>query len=102
MGLLERPVIVTEISEDGRIRQRWVFVFQSPWLVLERYYYETRDRVGQDYTLAQFYDRHQGNESYGNWVWLTEDLVPWDEDLQNQALVELVREIEVVKQSDLP
>jgi hypothetical protein len=101
-AVLEKPVTVAELSDSGLIRQRWVFSLRGPWLVLDRYIYERRYATTQEFKAVKFYDRHRDpEESYGDWQWLGENEVPWDDDLQSQALVELMSRVHVVRQSDL-
>jgi hypothetical protein len=102
MSPLEKPVTVTDLSDSGLIRQRWVFSLRNSWLVLDRYLYERRYATTQEFRTVKFYDRHRGpKENYGDWQWLEENEVPWDDDLQNQALIELASRIHVVRQGDL-
>lgn len=102
MSALGKPVAVTELSESGLIRERWIFSLQGQILVLDRYHYERRWSVGQEFKVVKFYDRHRvPEEDYGDWQWLAEAEVPWDEELQSQALSELMSRFQVVRQSDL-
>jgi hypothetical protein len=101
VAALERPVTVIELSDSGLIRNRWVFSLQQSWLILDRYYYERRYATTQEFRVMKFYDRlRDPSENYGDWQWLEENDVPWDEDLQGLALTELLSRIQVVRQSD--
>jgi len=45
----------------------------------------------------KFYDRSKTNgEEYGDWTWLGEEDVPWDTDIQGQALAELFKKNDVI------
>jgi hypothetical protein len=96
-----KPITVIELSDSGLIRERWVFSLQGQRLVLDRYHYERRYATTQPFKTTKFYDRLREDEEYGDWVWLTEDGVPWDEELQSQAIGELMSRVRVVRQSDL-
>ena len=75
---------------------------QGQRLVLDRYHYERRYATTQEFRTTKFYDRTRGpGEEYGDWAWLDEDGVPWDEELQSQALGELMSRVQVVRQGDL-
>lgn len=100
--VLEKPVTVPELSDSGLIRQRWIFTLQGAWLLLDRYYYERRYATTQAFKVTKFYDRlREPSEEYGDWQWLKESEVPWDEDLQSQAVAELLSRVQAVRQSDL-
>jgi len=102
MSALSKPIAVTELSESGLIRERWIFSVQGQLLILDRYHYERRWSVGQEFKVVKFYDRNRvAGEDYGDWQWLTEAEVPWDDDLQGQAISELMARFQVVRQSDL-
>lgn len=102
MSVLEKPVTVVELSDSGLVRQRWVFSLRGPWLVLDRYHHERRYSTEQPFKTTKFYDRHrEPGEKYGDWQWLSESDVPWDDELQSQAVAELMSRISVVRESDL-
>ena len=96
-----KPVTVIELSDSGLIRERWVFSLQGQRLVLDRYHYERRYATTQPFKTTKFYDRLREGEEYGDWVWLDEGAVPWDEELQSQAIGELVSRVQVVRLSDI-
>jgi hypothetical protein len=96
MPLHQRPIAVVQEEKNGLIRHRWVFLLHGVQLVLERYHYETRKRKAQPWKLERFYDRHETEQGYGDWQWLTVEEVPWDEDLRHMALAELLGKVEVV------
>lgn len=98
-----KPITVIELSDSGLIRERWVFSLHGQRLVLDRYHYERRYATTQPFKTTKFYDRtREPGEEYGDWVWLDEDGVPWDEELRSQAVGELMSRVQVVRQSDLP
>lgn len=100
-SVLEKPVTVVELSDSGLIRQRWVFSLRGPWLVLDRYHYERRFSTEQAFRTTKFYDRLRDlDEEYGDWQWLKESEVPWDDELQSQALAELMGRVRVARQSE--
>lgn len=69
--------------------------------MLDRYHHERRYSTEQAFKTTKFYDRHRSpGENYGDWQWLKESEVPWDEDLKGQALAEILNRLRVVRQSD--
>ena len=69
-SVLEKPVSVSELSDSGLIRQRWVFSLRGASLVLDRYYYERRYATTQSFKTTRFYDRlRDPGEEYGDWQW---------------------------------
>ena len=77
MSAFGKPVAVTELSESGLIRERWIFSLQGQLLVLDRYHYERRWSVSQEFKVVKFYDRGRlAEEDYGDWQWLAEAEVP--------------------------
>ena len=90
-----------ELSDSGLVRQRWVFSLQGSTLILDRYHHERRYSTEQAFKTTKFYDKaRRPDEHYGDWQWLKESEVPWDEDLRNLAVAELMSRIRVVRQSD--
>lgn len=90
------PVVVTEEAPSELTREKWVFSYLDGHLVLERYHYERRRAKSHPYKTMKLYDRGKTNgEEYGDWAWLKEDDVPWDSDVQGQALAELSKQIKV-------
>lgn len=101
MAGLNKPVVLVEVSPGGLVRQRWVFILRGDRLLLERYHYERRRSKTADFKTAKLYDRdREPGEDYGDWIWLDEEDVPWDDDTKGEALGELVKHIEVGRQSD--
>lgn len=99
--MLPRPVTVEDEAKDGLSRQRWVFVIERAYLILQRYYFEERPAPGAPYKVTRFYER--GSErGYGDWMWLSVEEVPWDDDVKGDALAELVRHILVIREGDKP
>lgn len=99
--MLHHPVTVQREAPNCLSRHRWVFVFEGRQLVLHRYLYEKRSKKADPYKVARFYER--GAEGgYGDWEWLTIGDVPWDLDLQGEALAELVKNIVVVREGGEP
>jgi len=97
-----KPITVIELSDSGLIRERWVFSLLGQRLVLDRYHYERRYATTQPFKTTKFYDRGRvPGEEYGDWVWLDESAVPWDEELQSQAIGELMSQVQVVRQGDI-
>lgn len=101
MSTLSRPVTVVSLSDSGLVRQKWVFSIEGPRLLLSRYYHERRYSTTQEFKVVKFYDRLRDGEDYGDWQWLEESEVPWDETLQKQALGEFMSRIQVVRKGDL-
>ena len=102
MTSLNAPITLTEEAPSGFIRERWVFSLVGSNLLLDRYYYERRWAKKQGYKVIKFYDRHRDDtEDYGDWEWITEDEVPWDEELSVQVRSELMTRIRVLRQSEL-
>lgn len=103
MAALNTPITLTEEAPSGFIRERWVFSLVGIHLVLDRYYYERKWAKKQPFKVVKFYDRHRDPEDgdYGDWEWVTEDEVPWDEELTVQVRSELMSRVKVVRQSEL-
>lgn len=97
--MLHHPVTVERETKNGLSRRRWVFVFESKYLILHRYLYERRAKKDDPYKVKKFYERGV-QEPYGDWEWLTIKDVPWDDELQGDALAELVRRIKVTREGD--
>ena len=101
MAGLNAPIVVVEESPSGLIRQRWVFRLQGCQMLLDRYHYERRHALSQDFKTTKFYDRERlDGEDYGSWTWLDESEVPWDDDLKTEALAQLAQQLVVGRQSD--
>jgi hypothetical protein len=96
------PVTVVQETADKLGRFRWVFVLTGDYLLLERFYYEERAKVTEEYQVAQFYDRGDPDGGYGTWEWLKESDVPWNDNLKAEALAALVRPFTVVREGELP
>lgn len=91
---------VTIESDSSMIRQRWIFSVVGKALLLERYHYERRRSLNQQFATVKMYDR--GNDrSYGDWTWLDEDDVPWDDEIQSLALDEFIAQWSVIRASEL-
>jgi len=99
---LTKPLTIVEEVPSGYVRERWVLSLVGDCLVLDRYYYERRWAKTQGFKVMKFYDRHHGpdEEDYGDWQWIPEDEVPWDEELTVQARNELMARVRVVRQSE--
>ena len=93
--MVQHPVTVVQEAEDGLSRQKWVFVLEGPHLVLDRYYVEVLEKG--THKVTHFYDRGDPDGGYGTWKWLKVNEVPFDTELQAEALSELVSRITVVK-----
>lgn len=101
MAGLNKPIVLVEESPSGLVRQRWIFTLLGNVLLLERYHYERRHTKKANFKVTKLYDRgREPDEDYGDWTWLNEEDVPWDEDLKGEALGELVRHVVVGRQSD--
>ena len=95
----ESIVVITE-SEDGLYRQKWVFEWSYTNLVLCRYYMERRVRAeGDCWQLVQFWDREDFG-GYGNWTWIKEKDVPFDDELRGHVIMALVDKITIGKPQD--
>jgi len=94
--------MVIQETGDKLCRFRWVFVLTGDCLVLDRFYYEERGWVLEDYHITKFYDRGDPEGGYGTWEWLKESDVPWNETLKAEALAELTKPITVVREGDMP
>jgi len=99
--MFQGPYQVTHESGNKLSRHRWIFVIQQNYLVLDRYHYERRRKKKDDYKLTKFYDASGNGEGYGDWTWISEDKVPWTEDLRGEALGEVVKQVLVVKRSQI-
>jgi hypothetical protein len=99
--MFEGPYQVIQEAPNRLSRHRWIFVIEQNHLVLDRYHYEKRRKKADPYKLAKFYDASGNGDDYGNWEWVDENDVPWDEDLQGEALGEVVKTLLVVRRSDL-
>lgn len=95
--MLTHPTIVTRLSKNHQVRQRWVFVLHGCDLILERYFYEIRGSKGEDYRTTRLYDAQ--SEPYGSWQWVPVNEVPWDEDLEEEVVAEFVRPLRVLRNS---
>jgi len=93
--MVQHPVTVVQEADDGLSRQKWVFVLEGPNLILDRYYVEVLKQGA--YQVTHFYDRGDPEGGYGTWKWLTADEVPFDTELQAEALSEFVSRLNVVK-----
>jgi hypothetical protein len=87
--------MVVQEADDGLSKQKWVFVLEGSNLILDRYYVEVLSKGV--WKVTHFYDRGDPDGGYGTWKWLTVDEVPFDTELQAEALSELVSRITVVK-----
>jgi hypothetical protein len=103
MSPLRKPVVVSELSDSGLIRQRWIFTLAAEqYLLLDRYHYERRRSLNQEFKTVKFYDRsRKPDEEYGDWQWLEEAEVPWTGGLKNQARNKLIDRLGVLRSSDL-
>jgi hypothetical protein len=95
------PVMVVQETADKRCRFRWVFALTGNYLVLDRFYYEEREKTEVEYSILKFYDRGDPDGGYGTWEWLKEDEVPWDNNLKSEALEALTKPILVVREGEL-
>ena len=95
------PFQVVRESPNRLSRHRWVFSLEGNLLFLDRYHYEKRRRKSDGFKLAKFYDSEGDEGGYGEWEWLSESEVPWDEDIRGEALASVVNQIHVLRRSDM-
>lgn len=98
---LSKPIVIEALSQSELIRQRWVFQVMGHRILLDRYFYERRHSKGQVFKTTKFYDRRHDGENYGDWTWLTEAEVPWDEELRVDVAAAMVARFEVVRESEV-
>lgn len=97
---LSKPIVIEALSESELIRQRWVFQVMGHRIMLDRYFYERRRSKSGKFKTTKFYDRAHDGENYGDWTWLSEDEVPWDEELRVDVAAAMVARFEVVRESE--
>jgi hypothetical protein len=85
------PLVVIHDLNEG-YRRRWIFEWKGKEIILQRYHYEIRD--GQQYRLVQFFDALDTG-GYGDWQWLSEAEVPWDDELLGEVGLALVAKLRI-------
>ena len=90
------PLVVIHDLEQG-FRRRWVFDWKGHDIVLLRYHYELK-QLGQ-WRLVEFFDAGDAG-GYGDWQWLTEAEVPWDDELMGEVGLALLSKLRIRKPSE--
>lgn len=90
------PLVVVH-DLGGGFRRRWVFEVKGRDIVLQRYHHEVRE--GDQFRLVKFYDSQDAG-SYGDWQWLSEAEVPWDDELKGEVALALISKLRVRRPSD--
>lgn len=102
MAGLSRPVELIDEAPSRLTRHRWVFSLLGNRLQLIRYHYERRRSSRGQFKTTKLYDCDRDpEEDYGDWAWLAEEDVPWDDELKGEALAKLAEFITVCRKSDL-
>lgn len=91
------PIAVIHLLENGD-RRRWIFEWQGRHIVLQRYHLEHGD--GNLHKLIEFFDSNDEG-GYGDWKWLEEHEVPWDDELKGEVALAVVSLLRVRKPSDV-
>lgn len=94
---MEEPVVVIRESEDGLYQQKWTFFRSGHKIILHRYQKSRREK--DLWKITHFYDA-ENKEPYGNWVWLRESRVPWDDNLRNEVAAAILSKFTIGKPSD--
>jgi hypothetical protein len=89
------PIIVIHLLDDHR-RRRWVFEWKGRDVVLQRYHLEEQTNA-TDYRLIEFFDGEDAGDDYGDWKWLAESEVPWDDELKGEVALAVVRWLKIRK-----
>ena len=94
---MDDPLVVVQESDDGLYQEKWVFHWSRYAITLQRYQ-KSRKTKGK-WVVTHFYDAHdQGG--YGNWAWLKESEVPWDDDIKAEVALAVVSRISVKRPSE--
>ena len=98
-GVVRRvgPIVVIHRLDDNR-RRRWVFAWKGHDVVLQRYHLEQQERAG-GYRLVEFFDGEGGGD-YGDWKWLRESEVPWDDDLKGEVALAIISRLRIRRPSE--
>jgi hypothetical protein len=89
--------IVVVHQLEGGYRRRWVFEWHGRDVVLLRYHLERRE--GKGHRLVEFFDGQDAGD-YGNWKWLEESEVPWDEELQGEVGLAIISRLRIRRPSE--
>lgn len=93
------PIVVIHLL-DHNYRKRWVFEWKGRDVVLKRYHLEQQTNA-DDYRLVEFFDGDdEGN--YGDWKWLVESEVPWDDELKGEVFLAIASSIKIRRPSEQP
>jgi hypothetical protein len=84
---------------DNNQRRRWVFEWSGRDVVLQRYHLEEQ-RSASDYRLIEFFDGEDAGDDYGDWKWLEESEVPWDDELKGEVALAIVSRLKIRKPSE--
>lgn len=90
------PIMVIHLLNDGYIR-RWVFEAKGREIILQRFHLEREE--GKGHRLVEFYDADDDG-GYGDWKWLTEDEVPWDDELKGEVAYAVIAKLKILKPSE--
>lgn len=94
---MSEPVTVVQETEDGLYQSKWIFSWVEHHVVLQRY--QKSRREGDRWVVTHFWDASDKG-GYGNWTWLKEKDVPWDEDLLAEVALAIVSKLTVGRPSD--
>lgn len=91
------PIAVIHLL-DNHYRRRWVFEWKGRDVVLTRYHLE-RQTGPKEYRLVEFFDSVDSG-GYGDWKWLKEADVPWDDDLKGEVALAILSRLRIRKPGD--
>jgi hypothetical protein len=86
---VSEPVVVVQETEDGLYQEKWIFNWSGHNIVLQRYHKARRN--GESWLVTHMYDVSGGD--YGNWTWIKESEVPWDDELKSEVAHAVVSKI---------
>lgn len=75
-----------------------MFEWRGQDVVLTRYHLEREEAPGC-FRLVEFFDGLEAG-GYGNWKWLTEAEVPWDDELKGEVALAIVSRLRIRRPSD--
>jgi hypothetical protein len=94
---VREPIVVVLETEDGLYQEKWIFNWSGYDIVLQRYQHARRE--ADSWVVTRMFDG-EDTGTYGNWAWLREDQVPWDDDLKAEAALAVVAKLRVGRPSD--
>lgn len=84
---MDESIVIVQETEDGLYQEKWVFNWSGRTVTLQRY--QKARRGGNAWKVVQMFD-HLGDGGYGNWTWLKENQVPWDDDIRAEVALAIV------------